>query len=85
MVGEKNEDGFYSLEQRNKFCVGEEIEVMKPNGDNIVVKVLKILDENGQEMESAPHPQQQLWIDLGMQLEEFDILRRQEKEAVANE
>lgn len=85
MVGEKNEDGFYSLEQRNKFCVGEEIEVMKPNGDNIVVKVLKIMDENGQEMESAPHPQQQLWIDLGMQLEEFDILRRQEKEAVANE
>ena len=85
MVGEKNEDGFYSLEQRNKFCVGEEIEVMKPNGDNIVVKVFKIMDENGQEMESAPHPQQQLWIDLGMQLEEFDILRRQEKEAVANE
>ncbi|MBP7319714.1 MAG: U32 family peptidase [Lachnospiraceae bacterium] len=85
MVGNRNLDGYYSLEQRNKFWVGEEIEVMKPNGDNIVVKVLKIMDENGQEMESAPHPQQQLWIDLGMQLEEFDILRRQEKEAVANE
>lgn len=85
MVGNSNSDGYYSLEQRNKFWVGEEIEVMKPNGDNIVVKVLKIMDENGQEMESAPHPQQQLWIDLGMQLEEFDILRRQEKEAVANE
>ena len=85
MVGAKNPDGYYSLEQRNKFWVGEEIEVMKPNGDNIVVKVLKIMDENGQEMDSAPHPQQQLYIDLGMELEEFDILRRQEKEAVANE
>ena len=53
--------------------------------NNFLVKVLKILDENGQEMDSAPHPQQQLYIDLGMNLDEFDILRRQEKEAVANE
>ena len=85
MIGKANEAGYYSLEQRNKFWLGEEIEVMKPNGDNILVKVLKILDENGQEMDSAPHPQQQLYIDLGMNLDEFDILRRQEKEAVANE
>lgn len=85
MIGKKNDQGLYSLEQRNKFWVGEEIEVMKPNGENIKVKVLRITDEDGQDIESAPHPQQQLYINLGMQLEEFDILRRQEKEAVANE
>ena len=68
------------LEQRNKFSVGEHIEVMKPDGRNICVTVQSIQDENGNEMESAPHPKQKLYIDLGIELENFDILRRQEEE-----
>ena len=78
IVGDQNEDGLYQIEQRNKFSVGEEIEVMKPNGDNIVVTVKAIRDEKGVEMESAPHPQQVLFIDLGQPLEKYDILRRKE-------
>lgn len=78
-VGVRDERGLYAIEQRNKFSVGESIEVMKPNGDNIEVKVLRIINEAGEEMESAPHPQQKLWIDLGMTLEEYDILRRKEE------
>lgn len=78
IVGDRNEDGLYQIEQRNKFSVGEEIEVMKPNGDNIVVTVKAIRDEKGAEMESAPHPQQVLFIDLGQPLEKYDILRRKE-------
>ena len=78
IVGDQNEDGLYQIEQRNKFSVGEEIEVMKPNGDNIVVTVKAIRDEKGAEMESAPHPQQVLFIDLGQPLEKYDILRRKE-------
>lgn len=66
------------MEQRNKFSVGETIEVMKPNGENIEVKVLEILDEEGNRMESAPHPKQVLYINLGIKLEEYDILRRAE-------
>ena len=78
IVGEQNEDGLYQIEQRNKFSVGEEIEVMKPNGENILVTVKAIRDEKGADMESAPHPQQILYIDLGQQLEKYDILRRKE-------
>ena len=73
-----NEDGLYQIEQRNKFSVGEEIEVMKPNGENILVTVKAIRDEKGAEMESAPHPQQILYIDLGQPLDKYDILRRKE-------
>ena len=29
-------------------------------------------------MESCPHPKQQLFIDLGIELNEFDVLRRKE-------
>ena len=78
IVGEQNEDGLYQIEQRNKFSVGEEIEVMKPNGENILVTVKAIRDEKGADMESAPHPQQILYIDLGQPLEKYDILRRKE-------
>jgi len=79
IVGPKNEKG-YRIEQRNKFSVGETIEVMKPNGENIKARVLHIRNSDGEEMESAPHPQQELFIDLGMELDEFDILRREEEE-----
>lgn len=74
------EDGkFYVTEQRNKFSVGETIEIMKPNGDNIPVTVKRILNEDGEDMESAPHPQQKLFVDLGVELDDYDILRRREE------
>ena len=79
IVGAKNEQGLYSIEQRNKFSVGEQIEVMKPDGSNLTVTVKRITDENGTDMESAPHPKQKLFIDLGVELDEFDILRRKEE------
>lgn len=79
IVGEKREDGLYRIEQRNKFSVGEEIEVMKPDGTNLSVTVRRIVNEDGQEMESAPHPKQVLYIDLGQPLESYDILRRKEE------
>ena len=74
------ENGKYSIEQRNKFTVGEEIEVMKPDGRNIQVTVKGILDEKGNAMESAPHPKPKLYIDRGLELENFDILRRKEED-----
>ena len=78
IVGEQNEEGLYRVEQRNKFSVGESIEVMKPDGANITVTVKRIVDEEGNDMESAPHPKQVLYIDLGQPLAMYDILRRKE-------
>lgn len=77
IIGEEK-DGMYRIEQRNKFSVGEKIEVMKPNGDNIEVTVKRILTEDGTEQESAPHPKQVLYVDLGICVDQYDILRRQE-------
>ena len=77
IIGEER-DGTYRIEQRNKFSVGEKIEVMKPNGENVEVTVNRILTEDGEEQESAPHPKQVLYVDLGIQVDPYDILRRQE-------
>lgn len=76
----KYEDGYGYFQQKNKFSVGETIEVMKPNGDNIEVEVKSIKNEEGEEMESCPHSKQMLFVNLGIELEEFDILRRREEQ-----
>ena len=71
-------DGLYRIEQRNKFSVGETIEIMKPNGENIETTVLQIINEEGEEQESAPHSKQVLHIKLSQTPQQFDILRRRE-------
>ena len=76
IAGDCNGDGLYSVEQRNKFSVGETIEVMKPDGTNIECSVIEIKDDEGNSMECAPHPKQRLWINLGTKLDRYDILRR---------
>lgn len=77
IIGEEKE-GTYRIEQRNKFSVGETIEVMKPNGENVEVTVKRILTEDGEDQESAPHPKQVLYVDLGIKVDAYDILRRRE-------
>ena len=77
IVGEIK-DGLCRIEQRNKFSVGETIEIMKPDGANVVVPVKAIYDEEGNSAESAPHPQQKLFVDLGGGVQVYDILRRSE-------
>ena len=57
-------DGLIRLEQKNKFSVGEEIEIMKPDGSDVKTKVLAIYDSEMQSQESAPHARQLLWVKL---------------------
>lgn len=63
------------IEQRNKFCVEDRIEIMKPDGRNVETKVLSITNEEGEQMESAPHPQQVLYVELSEEAEKYDLLR----------
>ena len=75
---EVDEKGLVHITQRNKFSVGETIEIMKPDGRNLTVTVQGIYDETGASVESAPHPQQKLAVDLGAEVEKYDLLRRAE-------
>ncbi len=79
IVGEVDAEGYCRIEQRNKFSVGEQIEIMKPDGQNVEVTVKRILNEDGEEQESAPHSKQILHVELeGGRAEAYDILRRKE-------
>ena len=53
---------------------------MKADGNDIEVEVVSIKDEEGNEMESCPHPKQKLKINLGIELEKGDILRVKEQQ-----
>ena len=68
------------IKQKNKFSVGDKIEIMKPDGRDISVTVEEIRDEDMMEMESAPHPQQKLYVRLSGDAETYDILRAQESD-----
>lgn len=63
------------IEQRNKFSVGDDIEIMKPDGTNVLVKVLAMYDEEGQYVESCPHSKQVIDVRLSETPAVYDILR----------
>lgn len=79
-VEQADDQGRCRIEQKNKFSVGDSIEVMKPDGRNLMARVAAIRDEEGNAQDSAPHPKQVLWIDLepGADLAVYDILRKKE-------
>ena len=66
---------YVGLEQKNKFSVGDIVEVMKPGGENLELKVLDMRDDEGASIESCPHPKQHFYVDLGQNLDEYDIIR----------
>ena len=73
--GEPSEDGSFVIEQKNKFCVGDKIEIMKADGRDIEANVISITDQDGVAMESCPHPKQIITIKLDQVPEAGDILR----------
>ena len=68
-------DGLARIEQRNKFCVGDQIEIMKPDGKNIAVTVKSMYNDAKEAVESAPHPKQVVWLELSEAPEKYDLLR----------
>ena len=75
IIDDVNEKGLASFQQRNKFCVGDVIEIMKPDGRNILTKVQAMYDEEMNPVESCPHSKQNLFVDLEIRPEQYDILR----------
>ena len=79
------EDGLVQIEQKNKFSVGETIEIMKPDGRNLLARVEGIFTEDGTSQESAPHPKQKLRLSLSEPAQKYDILRIRDRENTPEE
>lgn len=74
------------ISQRNKFCVGDAIELMKPDGSNRPATVEAMFTEAGESVDSAPHAGQRLYLQLSESPARYDILRmKNETEAQARQ
>ncbi len=74
-IDKVNEDGTAVFEQKNKFSVGDMIEIMKPDGTNLQVRALEMRDEDGNEIMSCPHSRQIVRIRFDKEVEEMDLMR----------
>ncbi len=69
------EKSLVRIEQRNKFCVGDHIEIMKPDGNNVEIEVKAMYNQDLEPVESCPHSKQTIWLELSKQPERYDLLR----------
>ena len=69
-------DGCVFLTQRNKFSVGEQVEIMKRDGRHITASVMEMYDEEGEAVSSAPHSKQIIQVRFSEAPEPYDIIRR---------
>lgn len=68
--------GMALVEQRNRFTVGDEVEILVPRGADFSQKITKIIDEDGNSVEAAPHPQQKVRVPVDRAVPEYAILRK---------
>ncbi len=67
--------------QKNKFSVGDRIEIMRKNGSNTAAEVCAIENDEGMSMQSAPHPQERLHVELYPPAAPGELLRAEAAEA----
>lgn len=67
------------IEQRNHFRVGDTLELMRHNLQDEIIQVVSITDLEGNNQETAPHPQQMVRIPVANRVEAMDILRKANK------
>lgn len=70
------ETGFAYVEQRNKFVVGDEVEIFKAKGQNYKQIIDEMYDEKGNKITEAPHPKQKIKIKLNKPVSKFDMIRK---------
>ncbi len=67
------------VEVRNKIFKGDELELIVPGQKTFTVTADYLLDEEGAEIEAAPHPKQLIKIPLAAEVPAGSLLRRQKE------
>lgn len=68
--------GLAAIEQRNRFAVGDELEIVFPKGPYRVHKISGMRNEDGEEIEAAPHPQMTVYMHMDQPVVPYAMLRR---------
>lgn len=74
------ENGVASCTQRSKFCQGDTLEVLQPDGTVIPLTPAWIKNEEGEQVEATPHPLMRYTIPCETPLMPYSLLRMQKTE-----
>lgn len=80
VLDDPDEDGYVTVEQRNKMVIGDKIEIIGPYTETIYTEIDNMYNEDGEPIESAPHPRQIVRMKLGAVKKNF-MLRKELEEA----
>ena len=64
------------ITQRNKFLVGDVLDILPPDGFSYETKCLSLLNEEGESVPSAPHPMQKLWMTTDKPIPKGSVIRK---------
>jgi putative protease len=67
------------IEVRNKIFKGDELELVVPGQKTFTIKAAYLLDEEGVDIDAAPHPKQLIRIPLKREIPTGSLLRRQKE------
>lgn len=70
------ESNIATIEQRNRFFRGDELEILRPNEESFAFKADYMTDENGDEIDVAPHPQMTVKLKIDKRVGEYAIIRK---------
>ena len=75
-VCENYKDGVAEITQRNKFLAGDTLDVLPPSGVSFTVIAKKLTTEFGEEVESAPHAMQRLFMEVDREIPAGSVIRK---------
>jgi len=67
---------FCTIEQRNKFNMGDIVEIIKTDGANFTQTIEEMYDIAGNQIETAPHAQQKIRLKIDSPVTKFDMIRK---------
>ena len=76
VVEDCDDDGNAVLTQRNRFCVGDTVELLTNEGEPIAFTVTGLQNENGEAIEATPHAMMKFKMRLPVKCSALSILRR---------
>ncbi|MBQ7755933.1 MAG: U32 family peptidase [Oscillospiraceae bacterium] len=74
-VVDKCENGILYATQRNKFNLGDEVEILSPVGEPVVMKVSNLYNDKNEEIETANHAMMKFYIKTDLEFPKNSIIR----------
>ena len=78
VIEDCDQQGEAVLSQRNRFAIGETLELLTPQDKPISFRLEEMRDEAGTPIETAPHPMMRVRLRLPHAVPKYSILRRNE-------